>query len=83
MYKSKEYGGLEAVDMGIKLYIAFVKNVSAAISRNALWAGDRSKWRKRRGRARQGQEYNLIYADFMYEYENLKIDWNGLPSKMI
>ena len=81
--REKEYGGSGAVEMGIRLYIAFVKNVSAAISRNALWVGDRSKWRKRRGRARQGPEYNLIYGDFMYEYEKLKIDWNGLPSKMI
>ena len=83
MYKSKEYGGLGAVDMRIKLYIAFIKNMSAAISRNALWTGDRSKWRKWRGRARQGPEYYLIYGDFMYEYVNLNIDWNGLPSKMI
>ncbi len=54
MYKSKEYGELEAVKLGSRLKIAFVKNVSAVISRNTLWVGDRSTWRKRKGKASKG-----------------------------
>lgn len=83
MFKSKEYGGLGAVELGSRLHIAFIKNVSAAICRKALWVGDVSMWRKRRGRARQGPDYKLIYGDFISQYQDLQIDWNGLPSKMI
>ena len=33
--------------------------------------------------SRHDPEYTLIYVDLMYEYEKLKIDWNGLPSEII
>ena len=81
MYKSRDLGGLGAVELGTRLKIMFIKNVTAAISRNALWVGDPSMWRKRHGRARHGPKYKLIYGDFFTKYQHL--DWNGLPSKMI
>ena len=72
-----------AVELGVRLKVAFVKNVSAAISKNALWMGDLLKWKNRRGRARQGPYYKLMYGDFVSENQHLQIDWGGLPSKII
>lgn len=72
MYKSKDYGGLGALELGVRLYIAFVKIISAAISRNALWEGDRSMWRKRNGRLRQGLEYKVIYGDCITQQQHLQ-----------
>ena len=39
--------------------------------------------KKRRGRARHGPYYKLLYSDFITQFQHLQIDWGGLPSKMI
>ena len=72
LFKSKEYGGLGAIDLGIKLKITFVKNITAAINRKAPWVEDgKMGWKKRRGRARNGPYYKLVYSDFITELAHL------------
>uniref|UniRef100_A0A672ZIS7 Reverse transcriptase domain-containing protein n=1 Tax=Sphaeramia orbicularis TaxID=375764 RepID=A0A672ZIS7_9TELE len=40
LFKSKELGGLRALDLSLKLNIAFIKNVSMSMSRKAIWIDD-------------------------------------------
>lgn len=63
--------------------VAFVKNVSAAISRKAPWVGPVKNWGKKRGNARQHPYYKLLYSDFLYEHRCVQINWVSDTSKII
>ena len=66
LYKSKKDGGLGAVDLGLKLKIAFCKNIAVGIKRNAMWIGEALSWTKKKGRARSSKPYyKLMYSDFI------------------
>lgn len=84
LFRSKKNGGLDAVDLDLKLKILFVKNIANGIERRAIWVGDPNSWKKRYGRSRNGiPDYKLLYGDFIKKYECLNIDWSTLSSKMI
>lgn len=84
LYKSKVDGGLGAMDIGIKVKIAFCKNIAAGIKRKAVWIGEALSWTKKKGRARSSiPYYKLVYSDFINKYENLSIDWAELSNKNV
>lgn len=58
-----------------KLNHAFCQNVTQALERNVDWIGDKNTWYKKRGGVRHKAPYfELVYGDFIFKYENLKID---------
>ena len=84
LYKNKYHGGLGAVDLGLKLRIAFCKNVASGFKRNAMWIGEALSWTKKKGRARSSVPYfKLMYGDLIDKSVHLNISWSEMPSKKI
>lgn len=84
IYKSTEFGGLGAIEIGNKLKIAFCKNITTGILNGAPWVGGMERWKKRRGRARTSVPYHvLVYGDFINKFKHLNINWGMQANKMI
>ena len=84
LYKNKYNGGLGAVDLGLKLKIAFCKNVASGFKRNTVWIGEALSWVKKNGRARSSVPYyKIMYGDLMFNSAHLNIDWIEMTSKKI
>lgn len=84
LYKPKPMGGLGAVDLGLKLLIAYSKNVSQALERKAVWTGTEQMWQKKKGKARRGvPDYKLVYGDFIKKHKQLNINWKIHTNKQI
>lgn len=83
-YKSKENGGLGAIEIGDKLKVSYCKHVSMSIERKAKWIGKIFEWEKLKGiKRRKIPYYKLIFSDFIEKYKILNFNWNQQSSKMI
>ena len=72
------------MDLGLKLRIAFCKNIASGFKREAVWIGEALSWTKKRGRARSSLPYfKVMYGDLIEKSVHLNIDWLGTPSKDI
>ena len=72
------------MDLGLKLRIAFCKNIASGFKRKAVWIGEALSWTKKRGRARSSLPYfKVMFGDLMEKSVHLNIDWLGTPSKNI
>lgn len=84
LYKSKINGGLGAVDLGLKLRVAFCKNVAAGLERKAIWIGEALSWTKKKGRARSSMPYfKVMFGDLISISAHLNIEWTKVSSKVI
>ena len=84
LFRARKNGGLGAIDLDLKLKIAFIKNISNGIQRKAPWVGDPTSWCKKYGRNRMGfPAYKLLYGDFVKKYECLNIDWSKTSCKIM
>ena len=72
------------MDLGLKLRIAFCKNIASGFKREAVWIGEALSWTKKRGRARSSLPYfKVMFGDLMEKtgmrkIKKLKKNWiNG------
>ena len=84
LYKKRNHGGLGAVDLSLKLRVAFCKNIASGFYRNAMWIGEALSWTKKKGRARSSVPYfKLTYGDLIDKSAHLSIEWSEMTSKKI
>ncbi|XP_053712003.1 uncharacterized protein LOC128753866 [Synchiropus splendidus] len=84
LFKSRKGGGLGAMDVPLKLLITFCKTIAAGVQRNAVWVGHRSRWEKKKGRARNNIPYYVLaYSDFRAKHGHLPINWVADSNKKI
>ena len=83
LYKTTINGGLGAIDVGLKVKMAYYKNVTSGIAKGAPWVGNLWQWQRRRGRT-QVPYHKTFYSDFnkVINDTGLSIDWNATSKRI-
>ena len=83
MFKNSLCGGLGAMDITLKLDIAYCKNIAKGIRDKATWVGEPGEWEKTSRRSKFAVEHKVRYAILQKKYSELQINWSTQTSKQI